>query len=252
MHEHRTPAGTTFATLEPLPERPAKPKPTLLLLAMAAAETLGQTPYNRIGQRVAAAGWLVVGLDLPAHGADAQPGEPTGLAGWRARFDRGEDFVADLQWHAADVLVHLVGAGHSDRARLATAGTSRGGFMATQVAAAVPEVRAVVAFAPVADLAALSEFAGVADPARLAALALARQAAALANRALWVTIGSADQRVDTDRTITFTRAVTAASVLRGLPLGVTLQVLPVPGHASAVAWHEQAADWLLATVSPSG
>ena len=75
-------------------------------------------------------------------------------------------------------------------------------------------------------------------------LALVNAAEELAGRAAWITIGNADDRVGTDRAVAFARAMTAASQARCLECGVTMHLLPTPGHTSLAEWHDQAADWL--------
>jgi dienelactone hydrolase len=228
-----------------LPPQAGKPAPTLLLFAMAGADTLCTEPYCRVGRLLHAQGWNVVSLDLSCHGADSRANEPTELAGWAARTAAGEDFVAPFLKRVNDVVAHLVTRSLADPARIAAAGTSRGGFLAFHAAAANPRIRAVAAFAPVTDLIALNEFAGQKENPLVRRLALVNAAEALAGRAAWITIGNADARVDTDKAIAFARALASASQARSLVCDVTLHVLPTPRHCSFSEWHDEAANWLL-------
>ncbi len=241
VQSEQTAAGIAFARL-PLAAR--APAPTLLLFALAGAETLSAEPYCRVGRLLQARGWNVAALDLPCHGADRRAGEPAELEGWAARAAAGEDFVAAFCARVNAVIAHLAAAGAADPARLAAAGTSRGGFMAFQAAAGNPAIRAAAAFAPVTDLAALSEFAGQGAKPLVRRRALIRAVEQLADRAIWITIGNADKRVGTGKAVAFARALARAAVAQGRPPQVTLQVLPTPGHASRPEWHAQAADWL--------
>jgi alpha-beta hydrolase superfamily lysophospholipase len=223
----------------------AFPAPTLFLFASTGADTLTADPYRHAGLLLYAQGWNVVSLDLPCHGSDQRPGEPPQLQGWAARVAAGEDIVAPFQSRVTDVLDHLIISGRADPARICAAGTSRGGCMAFQAAAGDPRIRSVAAFAPVTDLLALSEFAGQEGNTLAQRLALRNAAGALADRAAWLIIGNHDERVDTDRAIAFSRALVRAAVRRDLPPRVTLQVTAEPGHTSTLAWHEQAAEWLM-------
>jgi pimeloyl-ACP methyl ester carboxylesterase len=232
------------ASFAMLPAHAGKPAPTLLLLAMAGADTLCTEPYCRVGRLLHAQGWNVVSLDLPCHGADRRAGEPTELAGWAARVKAGEDIVAAFQKRVNDVVGHLVTTGVTDPARIAAAGTSRGGFMAFHAAAGNPLIRAVAAFSPVTDLVALSEFAGQENNPLATRLALVNAAEALAGRAVWITIGNADERVGTDKAVTFAEALKNAALAQKLTPRVTLRVLPTPGHSSLPEWHDDAALWL--------
>lgn len=236
-----TRSGTAFAML---PRHPGNPAPTLVLLATTGADTLSTEPYCRTGCLLHARGWNVVSLDLPCHGADVRPDEPVELAGWAARLAQGENIVASFQQRVNDVIEHLVATGVADPERLAAAGTSRGGFMAFQAAAGNPGLRAVAAFAPATDLIALREFAGQETNPLMRALALTATTETLADRAAWIIIGNADDRVDTDKTVVFARSLARAATTRGLQPRITLHIVPTPGHASCTEWHEEAAVWL--------
>lgn len=240
-----TAGGTEFAMLPPHGDASA---PTLLLLSGVGTETLTTEPYCRVGRLLHALGWNIVSLDLPCHGADCRVGEPTELAGWAARIKQGEDIVASFRQRVNDVVEHLLSAKIADPTRISAAGTSRGGFMAFHAAAGNPRLRAVAAFSPVTDLLALREFSGQEDNPLVRRLALALTVEALADRAAWVAIGNADTRVDTDQAVDFTRALTAASLARDLGGDITLQVVPVAGHASRPEWHDDAASWFQQTV----
>ena len=240
-----TPSGTAFAMLSPQRHALA---PTLLLLAADAEGTLTTEPYRRTGRLLHARGWNVLALDLPCHGADRRADEPEQLAGWAARTTAGENFVAPFQRRAHDALAHLVATGLADPQRIAAAGTSRGGFMAFHAAAGSPLLRAVAGFAPVTDLLALLEFAGQEHNPLVHQLALPTCADVLADRATWLMIGNADDRVDTDRVIAFTRALVRAATRRSLLAQMTLHVLPTPGHSSEAAWHDEAAYWLAGVI----
>jgi pimeloyl-ACP methyl ester carboxylesterase len=236
-----TPAGTAFALLAAT----SLPAPTLLVCAGGAEETLTHEIYGRTGRHLQAQGWNVISLDLPCHGADQREGEPEGLAGWRARIEKGENFVADWCRRVDDVLGYLVEQGIADPAGLMADGTSRGGFLACHAAAANPRLRAVAAFAPVTDLLTLREFAGMENDPLTQQLTLVNQADALADRAVWIIIGNDDERVGTDQAMELSRRLVRAAVERGLEPQVTLHVLPVPGHTSKPEWHDLAAAWIL-------
>ncbi|MBL9214157.1 MAG: alpha/beta fold hydrolase, partial [Opitutaceae bacterium] len=191
---HTAPDGTPFYVLGALP---SSPRPTLLIFAAEGRKALEESNFSEVGRLLRQeAEYLCLALDLPAHASDQRPGEPPGLKGWRARVDRGEDFVTPFAARISALLDHLVRTGRTDPARIAIAGTSRGGFMACQVAAREPRIGAVVAFSPVTDLPALTEFSGMEKDPLTLSLAAARLAPRLAGRPVWIVIGNHDRRVD--------------------------------------------------------
>ena len=236
-----TPAAVRYGLLGNPGLRPA---PLLLVFAADLETSLGTDPYNRTALQLLPTGFLCASLDLPCHGQEQRPAEPEGLRGWRARLDQGEDFVTPFTTQVSQVLDHLVGTGGVDPQRVATCGTSRGGFMAAHAMAADARIRAAALFAPVTVLPALSEFSGLETDALASSLSLAHLAPALTSHSLWVSIGHRDGRVGTDHCIAFCRQVVAAAGDR--PADCSLHVLPTEGHQTPAGAYEAAADWIKA------
>lgn len=244
IEHHETATGVRFGIWKLETAEPA-PHPVLFILGSTIAETLGSPYYRQAGNALAERGVLCVSLDLPCHGEQQNPGERPGLEGWRDRSDRQENFVAISNQRLRNVLDHLIAAGTADPQRIAAAGTSRGGFLALQFAAAEPRVSCVAAFAPVTDLAALREFNGSHDNPLVQSLSVINQSNALAARPVWVVIGDRDARVSTDAAIAFVRAITASALARGLDAKAELHVLPEPkGHTTPKGAPDQAAAWI--------
>lgn len=242
MLEWRTTAnGTAFAIIPSA----TIPAPTLLVCALDAESTLKKDPYGHTGALLHPQGWNVIALDLPCHGADQRDGEPAQLDGWRYRVEHGENILTDWRRRVDDVLAHLVQAGIAQPDRFVAEGTSRGGYMACQAAAGNPAIRAVAAYSPVTDLRGLSEFDGMADDALTAQLSLVNAAGDLADRPVWIMIGSQDTRVGTDHAIEFARRIAAVADERKVDAKATLHVMPTKGHSSSNEWHNEAAEWIL-------
>ena len=226
------------------PRRPEKPAPTMFVLASDIGGSLSSPYFRQAGEFLAKEGWLLASVDLPSHGKEMRPKGDSGLGGWRARCERGEDFVAEVTARLGKVLDHLIAEKFADPERIAALGTSRGGFIAMHFAAADRRVKCAAGFSPVTDLAALSEFRGAEENPLAQRLALERHAEALAGRALWLVIGDRDARVSTDAAIRFARRVTAVSLEKKLPALVDLHVIAEPkGHTVPAGWAERAAEW---------
>jgi dienelactone hydrolase len=215
----------------------------VLVFAKHVESSLGDDPNARTARILAGKGWLCASLDLPCHGPDIRPGEPERLDGWAFRIRAGEDIVAPLCPRVAAVIDHLVATGEADAGRIAAYGVSRGGFIACHVAAIEPRIRAVALFSPVTDLAALQEFKGMENHSLTRSLRLSTRAGKLAATALWMSIASFDERVDTDAAIGFTRKVVAAAAPERTA-DLSLHVLPGIGHATPEGAYEEAAVWI--------
>lgn len=240
-----TPGGVSYGMVG---EKAATPSPTLFIFSNTVERSLGDPDFNRLGlllrQRK---GFILVSLDMPAHGQDRRPGDTkTQLAGWRERLAGGEDIVASLMPKVSAVLDALVANGTTDPARVGAYGISRGGFMALHFAAVDPRIKWLVAFSPVTDLLALDEFNGMAGNAQTRALAVVRVASRLAGRPIWMSIGNNDDRVGTDKAIALSRRIVEESLAQGKLPNVELHIYATRGHSSIPAQHDTAADWWIA------
>lgn len=236
----QTPGKVRFGLLG---EPGKSPAPTLFVMAVDIQVTLTNPEFNEVGRRLMPDGWLCAALDVSCHGEDARPGEPPGLTGWRARLERGDNFVQAHAKQVSEVLDFLIAEGKTDKTRVALAGTSRGGFMALHCAALDERFRAVAAFAPVTDLRKLREFSGTEQHPLISSVNLLHSADKLAGRAVWVCIGNNDERVSTDECIAFTRATARAAIARELPAEIEIHVMPSVGHRIHATAHDEAAAW---------
>lgn len=227
------------------PDKPGKPAPTLFIFASSIEDTLNSEYFRQCGNQLAKQGYLCVTVELPCHGQEVREKEPGGLDGWRHRIEQGENVVAEATSRFSKVLDELIETKLTDPEKVVACGTSRGGFMAVQFAAADPRVKAVAAFAPVTDLMALREFTTLKDRKLVDQLSLRQQADKLAGRAVWLIIGDRDDRVSTDESIAFCRAVTVSSLQKQKPALVDLYVVSEPqGHTTPKGAAQMAAPWI--------
>jgi poly(3-hydroxybutyrate) depolymerase len=225
--------------------RPAavtRPAPTLIFLSTSLESTFNTT-YGGIPRLAHDAGWIVVSLDVPGHGRDIRGDEfdNAGMYTWRARLAGGENIVETFTRRLSAVVTLLVASGDADASRVFVGGISRGGFMALHAAAADPRIAAVVALAPVTELDVLMEFIGSADTSRTD---VSQQAAALAGRPVWITIGTHDDRVDTAACLRFAEAVASAAARGGKTSRLELHVRQAESHTYPSDAEPQAAAWL--------
>jgi dienelactone hydrolase len=229
------------------------PKPTLIVVAHAIEEMQRQPVYTEVAAILAPQGWLSIVIEPPCHGEDARPGEPAQLEGWRARLEHDEEFIPAFAAKCRAILDELIQQKITDADRVAVCGTSRGGFLAYHLAAADPRVKAAAGISPVTNLLALREFASTSHRQQAEQLDVRRLAPKLSGRAVWLSIGNNDTRVNTDDAIAFTREVVRASANPEKPdavIPVELLVAPTPGHSKIDQAHVLLAAWLIKHVPP--
>lgn len=241
LHLATTKEGSAFGWVG---DMPSKPMPTVFFLGGAIEDSLTKPHYLEAVETLGQGVWCVT-IDLPCHGRERRSQEPPSLEGWRFRLDRDEDVVAEFVGVATTVLNHLVAQKYTDPKRVAVFGTSRGGFMALQFAAADQRISQVAGFSPVTDLRELSEFAGQANDRLTRARSASHLAEKLLDRGIWLTVGSTDHRIGTRAVIDFAESVIAAAEAGGRKPGVELHVEPTEGHAVPKGAYRDAACWLL-------
>jgi pimeloyl-ACP methyl ester carboxylesterase len=238
---HATHDGVHFALWG---DAPAKPAPTLILLAGLAEDTLAKSTFQKAGKFLKPRGYLCVSIDLPCHGSQAAKGL-SGLAGWAKRAAAADDFVAEFNRRMSAVLDFLIAQQWTDREKIATCGTSRGGFLAIRFAAHDQRVKAVAAFSPVTDLRQLSEFQVAKSAAAVDRMSLEAFVPSLVGRPIFIAIGDRDERVGTEAAIAFARALSRAAVRADVPSCVELHVLSQPGgHTAPEGADLLAARWI--------
>jgi dienelactone hydrolase len=248
----RTASGIEFALVG---TKGARPAPVLFVMGGAAQEIVENESSNLVGWLLAKHGFLSVALDIPCHGKDRRPGEPGGMACWRARLEKGENLLSGFMSRLSSVIDFLIREGYADPTVLGAAGPSRGGFMALHAAAVEPRLRYAVAFAPLTDLLALREFQGIADPSPARALDVMLLVDKLVDRPILVSIGHNDERVGTRHAMDFALRLMELSQLHKKPMthfwsGDDIKLVVTPsegasGHSSYRTAHDEAAEWIL-------
>lgn len=255
MQLQRTSTGIAYGVIRENSASTA-PSPTLFIFASSLDVMQKEPVYTEVARLLAPKGWISVILEPPCHGEDARGEEPQQLDGWRYRLEKDIAFLDEFNARATAVLDEMIQQKLTDPNRVAACGTSRGGFIAYHFAAAEPRVKAVAGISPVTRLTALREFSVTTHREQAEGLNAANLAPRLAGRAVWLSIGNNDARVNTDDAIAFTRAVVMASAEGKRPdavIPVDLIVARSFGHAKIDEAHELLARWLqqqLATGQP--
>jgi hypothetical protein len=200
--------------------------PLVVVLAMDMQQTLNNAPTtDGMVSRLLSAGFSVMSLDLPCHGADAEVGVQP-LDCWAQRIAAGNNALF-LDFCAGLIRV-LDEAGTS---QAAIVGVSRGAYVAITCAAYDERFRDVALEIPVTDLNYLSEFK--AHPVDEALFGTGQYVPYIGDRENLVRIGKNDTRVGTPLAVSFAHEI-----------GATLELTDAVGHD--VAEDGSTIIWLLA------
>jgi pimeloyl-ACP methyl ester carboxylesterase len=200
--------------------------PLVVVLAMGMQDTLyNSATTHTLVPRLLSAGYSVMSLDLPCHGADAEPGvEP--LDCWAQRIAAGDEDVF-LRFCAGLLAV----MDYRDVSSAGMVGISRGAYVGITCAAYDQRFPSLVLGIPVTDLNFLTEFES--HPVDPAVFGTDQYVPYLGNRNSLVRIGKHDERAGTSLAVAFSEKI-----------GATLVLTDAVGHV--LAEDGSTIDWLLA------
>lgn len=132
------------------------PLPAFFYFALSGEESMHLHPYNSPVVHLADAPLRVFSLTLPAHGEGFNKFHAMQVwADWMAT---GTSWLEDFFQNALFSIHWVMEAGFTTPDAIALGGLSRGGFIATHLAARLKHVRALLGFAPLTCLSVLKEF----------------------------------------------------------------------------------------------
>jgi hypothetical protein len=197
--------------------------PLVVVLAMDMQETLHDpATTDKLVSRLLSAGYSVMSLDLPCHGADAEPGVKP-LDCWAKRIAAGDK---DIFLGFCSGLLGVLDALHAWD--VGVVGISRGAYVAITCAAYDQRFRDLALEIPVTDLNYLTSFKSL--PVDEAVFGTGQYVPHISDRAILVRIGKHDTRVGTALAEAFAREV-----------GATLELTDAVGHeiaedGSTITW----------------
>jgi len=216
-------------------------KPTILYFALSAEMTLFQDPFNQPAIEWAKNGIRVFSWNLPFHTSDADP--HVAISKWAVELAQNPYFISDFIQRCLQNLSYLEGENLIDKAHLAVAGLSRGGFMATHLAAQHPQIQWILGFAPLTQPDSLQEFRSTTQTVGLTHLV-----DQLTETHTRFYIGNHDTRVNTESCFTFINTLSKKSFAKGVRTPKS-ELIIYPsighrGHGTPPAVFKDGATWL--------
>ncbi|MDP1835357.1 MAG: prolyl oligopeptidase family serine peptidase [Chlamydiales bacterium] len=226
------------------------PLPALFYFCASGHDSLATDPFNQPVIYLSKYPIRVFSMTLPFHGPGFDNKQAVGR--WADAISRGSDLLNPFLKEVLDNIDYLLKHNIILEGALAAAGLSRGGLIATHLAARSPHIKAIAAFAPLTDLFYLDEFQPMRDNALVKAMNLQHVVEQLIGKSLRYYIGNRDMRVGTDACFAFIHALVEASYTnRVRSPAVELIIAPSighQGHGTSQHTFNSGARWILSVL----
>lgn len=220
--------------------------PAVFYFALSGEESLLLDPYNQPVNFLINNNVRIFSFTLPAHGAGFDKQQAMAL--WAQQIGSGENIIEEFIGHCLKNINYLIEEGLVNPYHLATSGLSRGGFMATHLAARDDRVNTVLGFAPLTDLIALNEFKEICHHQLVQDLSLMKLTRRLLHKKIRFYIGNRDMRVGTENCFVFIKEVADYTYLHGHrspPVELIISSsIGHKGHGTSPAIFLDGAEWL--------
>lgn len=211
------------------------PLPALFYFALSAKDSLQTDPYNQPVQFLKGLPIRVFSMSLPDH-ETTSPEKAMGV--WAEKMKKGEELIPPFIQEVKETIEAL----KPHITNIATAGLSRGAFIACHVAAVCPEISHILGFAPLTRL----DYAPH--------LNLETLTPHLYNRNLRFYIGNFDTRVGTEYAFTFIHALAQEANkhrVRNAPIEMIIgPSTGFQGHGTLPPVFQAGVDWIKEALSP--
>lgn len=223
------------------------PLATVIYFALSAEESLQKAPFNQpvlfLQEKKEV---RVFSFTLPGHTPGQDP--RLGMTNWAKGLAKDPNYLHSFILRCIKNLDYLIEKGWIDEKKLAVAGLSRGGFIATHLASLDKRIRFILGYAPLTRLDYLEEFQQLVNPTLLTSLNLEYKTSSLTDKEIRFYIGNNDTRVSTDSCYELIRSLTLKAYEEGnRSPKIELIIFPsigYKGHGTPPHIFEQGAKWL--------
>lgn len=226
-------------------------KPAVIYFSLSGRMSLQAHPFNQPVLPLCEGGIRVFSWDLPFHGDHLDPHDA--MHHWASEFAKHSSFIKDFISLCQDNIDDLINLGVVDANHIAVAGLSRGGYIAAQLAARMPQIKAILGFAPLTKPQPLEEYKAsthsAADPLSLSSLTND-----LTSTPIRFYIGNHDTRVSTDACYAFIRDLTETAFAQGVR-SPQAELIIYPsighkGHGTPTSVFLDGAEWIKRQLLP--
>lgn len=233
------------------PSKEVGPLPAFFYFALSAEDSLSTHPYNQPAQILQSDRLRIFSFTLPCHFGSSNKHQA--MSCWAENLYRDDNFLENFLIQATAAVDFLVKNDWVEPTAIGVGGLSRGGFIATHLAARIPLFHTLIAFAPLTDLKIIEEFIEYGKhnhfQAKIDTLRLIRLIDRLDHiRNLRFYIGNYDTRVSTDACYAFISALAKKNHEKRLRNNqvelIITQSIGHKGHGTSPAIFAQGALWL--------
>lgn len=190
------------------------PLPAFIYFALSGEESLATSPYNTPVTLLSELPVHCFSFTLPNHGHNIE--NKYAVAGWAKNLEQDPYYVTSFIEACEKNIQELVDKGYINENFMAVGGLSRGGFIASHLAARDERIRAVLGYAPLTDLTYIEEFKNFSNQLLLKTLNLETIADKLTRKRLRFYVGNRDLRVGTAACFHFINKIVEEAYNQGL------------------------------------
>lgn len=227
------------------------PLPTLFYFALSSVESLTEPPFSSPLLPLQDIGLRIISFSLPFHTTPESKFDAMKL--WASEISAKSAFLDEYIDCASKAIEWLIEQQFVRPDRMALAGLSRGGFIATHLAAREKRFETLLGLAPLTTLSYLEEFKPLLEDQALKRIVEQLDCLSLTEkllhlRSLRFYIGNRDERVSTDCCYQFIRALANTAFEKhqrhaNIELQLT-QSIGHKGHGTSQATFHEAGLWL--------
>jgi esterase FrsA len=221
-------------------------KPTIIYFSLSAQASLSEDPFNQPVLSWIKSGFRVFSWDLPFHGPNLDPHQA--MHSWAAELSRNRFFISDFIEICQKHLQFLIDYNWIEKSSVGVAGLSRGGFIATHLAAKTDFLKTVLGFSPMTQSPSIDEFKNV-HINHQEEINLIKLIDQLSHVSLRFYIGNHDKRVQTEACYQFIHSLSHQIYEKGIRSPpIELIVYPsigFKGHGTPSNIFENGSQWMM-------